>query len=149
MALIERISFLSRKGESMSELSPSSSDEDTKEDSTERLDRPQSICPVELAGEGEPIRVTGRSADGISGVAYRALEALRDAFPDGLTRQQLNEQAGSRDARRALQYLEKVEPWKSAGVFVSDHGVGKRPTVYRLAGYRIVWGWWVSELPQN
>jgi hypothetical protein len=96
------------------------------------------ICPVELRGEGEPILVLGRCAEGVTGVAYRALEALCKAFPDGLTRQMLNRAAGSRDARRALQYLEKSEPWKTAQVIVSDRGVGKAPTVYRSAAFRTV-----------
>jgi hypothetical protein len=90
------------------------------------------FCPVELQGEGQPIRVNGQVAEGVVGVAYRALEALCAAFPGGLTRQQLNDAAGSKDARRALQYLEKVDPWKSARVFASDRGVGKTPTVYRI-----------------
>jgi hypothetical protein len=90
-------------------------------------------CPVELSGEGEPILVHGLPAAGVVGVAYRALEALCKAFPDGLTRQQLNEAAGSKDARRALQYLEKNEPWRTARVIISDRGGGKSLTVYRIA----------------
>jgi hypothetical protein len=107
----------------------------------EPMGDPPPSCPVELRGEGEPIAVQGRLAGGISGVAYRALEALCEAFPDGLTGQQLNKTAGSKDARRALQYLEKVEPWKSAQVIISDRGGGKSPTLYRIAAYRTVWGW--------
>jgi hypothetical protein len=111
--------------------------------SEEQISDPPLNCPVELRGEGEPILVLGATAEGITGVAYRALEALCEAFPDGLTRQLLNRAAGSRDARRALQYLEKSEPWKTAQVIVSDHVPGKTPTVYRIAAYRTVWGWWV------
>jgi hypothetical protein len=89
-------------------------------------------CSVELHGEGEPILVDGQPAAGAVGVAYRALAALCAAFPDGLTRQQLNEMTGSKDARRALQYLGRLEPWKTARVIVTAGGAGKSPTVYRL-----------------
>jgi hypothetical protein len=109
------------------------------------IDRPLS-CPVELRGEGESILVHGRCAPGITGVAYRALEALCAAFPSGLTRQQLNKVAGSKDARRALQYLEKSEPWRSARVIVGDRGTGKSPAQYRLAACRTIWGWPVKVL---
>jgi hypothetical protein len=85
-----------------------------------------------LRGEGEPILVDGQPTAGVVGVAYQALAALSAAFPEGLTRQQLNEATGSKDARRALQYLERLEPWKTARVIVSAGGVGKTPTIYRL-----------------
>jgi hypothetical protein len=116
----------------MSELPPSMAEQDG--------DPPVSCC-VEVRGEGEPIRIFGRRSEGITGVAYRALEALCHAFPKGLTRQQLNKATGSKDARRALQYLNNAEPWKTAQVIVSDCAMGKSPVQYRIAPYRIVWGW--------
>jgi hypothetical protein len=33
-------------------------------------------------------------------------------------------------------------------LIISDRGGGKTPTVYRVAAYRTVWGWWV-KLPVN
>ncbi len=93
-------------------------------------------CSVELQGEGGQVLVDGQFTAGVTGVAYRALEALCQAYPCGLTREELNDAASSKDARRALQYLERVEPWRSARVIVTDSGAWRCPTTYRLRAAR-------------
>lgn len=66
---------------------------------------PQAGCPVVLDGPGRTILICGKTVRGLSGGAYKVIEGLVSAYPHGLTRHQLNELSGLKDARAVLRHL--------------------------------------------
>ena len=84
---------------------------------------------VELSGPGMPCRVLGHPKPALSSAEYEVVAALKNAFPEPLTRKQLEAVAGS-DAHRILLALRKKDTsWSSAILIPSRSGRG---------GYRLL-----------
>ncbi|MCA9254006.1 MAG: hypothetical protein KDA33_00145 [Phycisphaerales bacterium] len=84
---------------------------------------------VELGGPGMPCRVLGHPKPALSAAEYAVVSALMDAFPEPISRTQLETAAGP-DAHRVLLALRKKDTsWSSAILIPSRSGRG---------GYRLL-----------
>lgn len=94
-----------------------------------------SPCPVQAPGPGLMATVAGRPAGRLKGVRLRAVAALIEAFPGGLTRDQLNSASRAAEARAALQALVLGDVLWAACIRTPRHGGDYRlpHAVYRIA----------------
>lgn len=85
--------------------------------------------PVVLHGQGQKPLVLGREMPVLSDARYLAVQALVKAWPEGLTKQQLENQTESTSARKTLKALHDADPQWAAVIQLP----GKAGMRYRIA----------------
>ncbi len=106
--------------------SPGATDAAPQAEAKAQPDKP----PVELHGEDQPVTVLGNTMPALTPGRYRAVQALVDAWPDGLSKDAL-EITGGGGVRRSLYALRKADKlWEQVISFPGQKGQGR--------GYRLI-----------
>lgn len=105
-----------------------------------RSSAPARPCPVELQGQGKPIRICGQEVPGLVGGIYLAVAALvadYDIGGGGVSREKLKDLSGLIDPRKDIENLRNPtrnpQSWSAwAGVLRYRAGVRGKPGVHFL-----------------
>lgn len=97
---------------------------------------PRSACPIELAGPDDPVEVYGIRKPSVTKRQYEILEALVEAFPEGLTKGEIYNKIAVRNAPTYLKRLRDRDRHFKQAITMPGTGWGK--------GYRLG-PWWKTQ----
>jgi integrase len=87
---------------------------------------------VEIGKPGEPALVRGKPKRRLTAAQHRAIAALLDAFPGGLSKKAMNQKYGGEAWRQTLIRLRKDPDWASTIGFPGTGFPGKDSDLYRI-----------------